>query len=135
MPEAVDGLRRRSLVERGQRPGSFTLHSVVLEYMTAVLIAEAASEIEQGRLSRLSDTHIQTLPHPDPVQVVSWSPDGRLLAGGDLEGCIRLWEIQKTQPATGVQTPVRHTSWVLGLAFAPDSRTLASASWDGTVKF
>src|SRR5207237_8480587 len=29
--EAVDGLRRRSLIERGQRTGSFTLQSVVLE--------------------------------------------------------------------------------------------------------
>src|SRR5947208_3878132 len=29
--EAVDGLRRRSLIERGQRPGSFTLQSVVVE--------------------------------------------------------------------------------------------------------
>jgi WD40 repeat protein/transcriptional regulator with XRE-family HTH domain len=51
--EAVDGLRRRSLVERGQRPGSVTLQSVVLEYVTAELVAQAASEIEQGRLSRL----------------------------------------------------------------------------------
>src|SRR5713226_666922 len=32
--EAVDGLRRRSLIERGQLQGSFTLHSVVLEYAT-----------------------------------------------------------------------------------------------------
>src|SRR5260221_8832501 len=39
--EAVDGLRRRSLIERGQRAGSFTLQSVVLEYVTARLIAEA----------------------------------------------------------------------------------------------
>jgi WD40 repeat protein/transcriptional regulator with XRE-family HTH domain len=51
--EAVDGLRRRSLIERGQRTGSFTLQSVVLEYVTAVLIAQAASEIEQGTLARL----------------------------------------------------------------------------------
>ena len=51
--EAVEALRRRSLVERGHRRGSFTLHSVVLEYATARLIAEAASEIEQGRLARL----------------------------------------------------------------------------------
>jgi WD40 repeat protein/transcriptional regulator with XRE-family HTH domain len=51
--EAVEALRRRSLVERGHRRGSFTLQSVVLEYATARLIAEAASEIEQGRLSRL----------------------------------------------------------------------------------
>jgi WD40 repeat protein/transcriptional regulator with XRE-family HTH domain len=51
--EAVEALRRRSLVERGQRRGSFTLQSVVLEYATARLIAEDASEIEQGRLDRL----------------------------------------------------------------------------------
>jgi WD40 repeat protein/transcriptional regulator with XRE-family HTH domain len=51
--DAVEALRRRSLIELGQRPGSFTLQSVVLEYATAHLIAEVASEIEQGRLSRL----------------------------------------------------------------------------------
>jgi WD40 repeat protein/transcriptional regulator with XRE-family HTH domain len=51
--EAVEALRRRSLIERGQRLGSFTLQSVVLEYATARLIAEAASEIKQRRLARL----------------------------------------------------------------------------------
>ncbi len=51
--EAIEALRRRSLIERGHRRGSFTLHSVVLEYATAQLIAEASSEIEQGRLARL----------------------------------------------------------------------------------
>src|SRR5207244_9094241 len=51
--EAVDGLRRRSLVERGQRPGSFTLQSVVLEDVTGLLVEEASQEIVQGRLSLL----------------------------------------------------------------------------------
>jgi hypothetical protein len=51
--EALDGLHRRCFIERGQRPGSFTLHSVVLEYATERLIAEATSEIEQGHLVRL----------------------------------------------------------------------------------
>jgi len=51
--DAVEALRRRSLIELGQRPGSFTLQSVVLEYATARIVAEVASEIEQGRLSRL----------------------------------------------------------------------------------
>src|SRR5258708_4337690 len=51
--EAVDGLRRRSLIERGRRPGSVTLQSVVLEYVTAELVAQASGEIEQGRLWRL----------------------------------------------------------------------------------
>ncbi len=51
--EAIEALRRRSLIELGKRRASFTLHSVVLEYATAQLIAEASSEIEQGRLARL----------------------------------------------------------------------------------
>jgi len=51
--EAVEALRRRSLVERGKQPGSFTLQSVVLEYVTARLVTEAASEIEQGHMARL----------------------------------------------------------------------------------
>ncbi len=50
---AVDSLRRRSLIERGQRPGSLTLQAVVLEYVTGLFIEEATSEIAQGRLSRL----------------------------------------------------------------------------------
>src|SRR5438128_1468926 len=51
--EAVDGLHRRSLIERGQRAGSFTLQSVVLEYVTSRLVATASEEIQQGRLERL----------------------------------------------------------------------------------
>ena len=48
--EAVDGLLRRSLIESGQRSGSFTLQSVVLEYMTSQLITEASRELEQEHL-------------------------------------------------------------------------------------
>ncbi|MFL5697812.1 MAG: NB-ARC domain-containing protein, partial [Ktedonobacteraceae bacterium] len=53
--DAVEALRRRSLVERGQRRGSFTLQSAVLEYATERFISEIASEIELGTLSRLTD--------------------------------------------------------------------------------
>jgi WD40 repeat protein/transcriptional regulator with XRE-family HTH domain len=51
--EAVDGLRRRSLIERGKRAGSFTLQAVVMEYVTAALIAEGSREIQQQRLNLL----------------------------------------------------------------------------------
>jgi hypothetical protein len=53
--EAMDGLRRRSLIERGQRAGSFTLQSVVLEYVTSRLVTTASEEIGQGRLLRLRE--------------------------------------------------------------------------------
>ncbi len=51
--EAVDSLYRRSLIERGKRAGSFTLQSVVLEYVTAFLIAKGSREIKQGPLDLL----------------------------------------------------------------------------------
>jgi len=51
--EAIDSLRQRSLIECGKSPGSFMLQSVLLEYVTAALIAEVSSEIQQHRLDRL----------------------------------------------------------------------------------
>jgi hypothetical protein len=57
--EALEALRRRSLIERGQRAGSFTLQSVVLDYATTHLIAEIVRETEQGRLSRTIDLGLE----------------------------------------------------------------------------
>ncbi len=69
MLEAVDGLQRRSLIERGQLQGSFTLHSVVLEYVTARLIAEVTGEIKQGRPVRLSEHGLELASARDYVRL------------------------------------------------------------------
>jgi WD40 repeat protein/transcriptional regulator with XRE-family HTH domain len=53
--EALETLRGRSLIERGQVRGSFTLQSVVLNYATMRLITAAASEIERSHLNVLID--------------------------------------------------------------------------------
>src|SRR5579864_4696169 len=66
--EAVDGLRRRSLIERGLRQGSFTLQSVVMEYVAARLIAEVTSEIKQGRFSRLVEHGLELAPSKEYVR-------------------------------------------------------------------
>lgn len=55
MVEALDTLRGRSLIERGQPKGSFTLQSVVLDFATARLIGAALGEIERGHLGLLVD--------------------------------------------------------------------------------
>ena len=57
--ETVDSLRRRSLIEPGQLQGSFSLQSVVLEYMAARLITELIGEIEQGRPMRLIELGLE----------------------------------------------------------------------------
>ena len=51
--EAVEGLRRRSLLERTERGPLFGLHSVVLEYVTEQLIEDVAQELASGELDRL----------------------------------------------------------------------------------
>jgi WD40 repeat protein/transcriptional regulator with XRE-family HTH domain len=66
--EAVDGLRRRSLVERGQRPGSFTLQSVVLEFVTDRLITTASQEIRQGQLALLREHGLSQAQAKDYVR-------------------------------------------------------------------
>src|SRR5437868_5900189 len=66
--EAVEALRRRSLLERGQRPGSFTLQAVVLEYATGQLITETTREIEQGRLTRLIEYGLEQANAKDYVR-------------------------------------------------------------------
>src|SRR5207245_11236722 len=50
------------------RQGSFTLQSVVMEYVTARLIAEVTSEIKQGRCSRLVEHGLELAPCKDYVR-------------------------------------------------------------------
>jgi len=53
--EALQSLYRRSLIERGRTQGSFTVQSVVLEYLTARLVEEVSDELQRGEFSRLID--------------------------------------------------------------------------------
>jgi WD40 repeat protein len=66
--EAVEALRRRSLLEPGQRRGSFTLQAAVLEYVTARLIEEVTGEIEQGRSEQLLQFGLELANVPEYVR-------------------------------------------------------------------
>lgn len=62
---------------------------------------------------------------------VAFSPDGTLLATGDTNGEIRLWQVADEQL---LRTCKGHTNWVRAVAFSPDGRILASGSTDQTVR-
>ncbi len=69
--EAVEALRRRSLIEPGILPGSFTLQSVVMDYATARLIEDAVSEIQQGSLVRLIEHGLELATAREYVRQVN----------------------------------------------------------------
>src|SRR5579859_1137010 len=77
---------------------------------------------------------LQRLEHPANVFKVVWSPDGRLLATACFDGRLRLWERQEVEPFPSALNFQVSIGWdagpVIGLAFAPDGRTLVSGGWE-----
>ncbi len=65
------------------------------------------------------------------VMSVAFSPDGKLIAAGDSNGEIHLWQISDGKQLLILRG---HASWVVSLAFSPDNRTLVSGSSDCTVR-
>lgn len=64
---------------------------------------------------------------------LSWSPDEKLLAVGDVVGEIRLYQADNLTAAPRLLNG-RHANQVDSLAFSPDGTLLASVSFDQTVR-
>jgi WD40 repeat protein len=60
-----------------------------------------------------------------------FSPDGRLLALGAIDGHVQFINLASRSLAS---TLVGHADAVISLDFTPDGRTLATWSWDATVR-
>lgn len=70
--------------------------------------------------------------HTDAVRAIRFSPDDRYLVSAGRDGNIIVWDWRARRPAAG---PIRgHDRWIFDLAVSPDGKTLATASWDNTVR-
>jgi WD40 repeat protein/DNA-binding SARP family transcriptional activator len=71
------------------------------------------------------------IPTGNEVRSVAFSPDGRLLAGGQVDGSVVLWETDGGRQV-GRALALRPAP-ALGVDFSPDGRTLAVSHDDGSV--
>jgi WD40 repeat protein/DNA-binding HxlR family transcriptional regulator len=65
------------------------------------------------------------------ILAIAFSPDGRILATGDANGEVRLWQVADSKLLFICKG---HMGWVHSVAFSPDGCILASGSSDQTVK-
>ncbi|KAJ5895331.1 hypothetical protein N7495_007022 [Penicillium taxi] len=98
---------------------------------------------------------LQTLEgHSDGVMSVTFSPDGQTAASGSRDNTIKLWDAKTSKELQTIeghsdwvgsvafspgrpnklQTLEGHSHWVQSVAFSPDGQTVASSSFDKTIK-
>src|SRR5947207_9158340 len=68
--------------------------------------------------------------HADAVNAVALLRDGRIATAG-ADGRIAIWTSGNTRPDAVLEG---HTAPIAALAASPDGATLASASWDQTIR-
>ena len=66
----------------------------------------------------------------DGIHAVAFSPDGKLLATGDMQGEVHVYQVADLKQQLTLRG---HRNWIASVAFSLDGQTLCSSSKDGTM--
>src|SRR6185369_17995029 len=103
----------------------------LLEYQRPRSGQEDLRGFEWYHLWRLCNRDLFTLRHEDAVLSLSFSHEGKTLATASSDKTVKLWNVTTGQETATIKG---HSSWVCSVAYFPDDRTLATGSYDGTVR-
>jgi WD40 repeat protein len=104
-------------------------------------VAVAAAVVD----GRPAGTPIVLQGHAGIVKSLAFSPNGKLLASGGHDGMVRLWKLldnnntnTNTNNTNNIASSCRvlegHESFITSVVFSLDGATLASASYDGSIR-
>src|SRR5262249_42157323 len=132
--DAATGVLLRTLETRGDR-GSIAFsadgRTLVAGFWTPTVVvwdvatgAVARTMTRQGsREVRPSRSEPPRFEVRESVPYVALSPDGKTIAGGGLDGTVRMWDL--ANGALAFELKNGSAAAVIGLAFSPDGKTLA----------
>ncbi|WP_208354600.1 WD40 repeat domain-containing protein, partial [Aetokthonos hydrillicola] len=105
---------QKLLVENAISQESFFIKQTVLDLQRVIY-----SIRERNRLEG----------HSGPVQSVSYSHDGSIIATASWDNTVKLWSKEGRE----LRTFKGHKDGVLSISFSPDGKTIASTGWDNTI--
>ena len=84
----------------------------------------------EHQMSRLPNHEHMHYHQPFVFEGVAFSPDGKTLACGSMDGTIRFWDLNNGKLK---KTLNGHVAFVNNIVYSPDGKFLASGSIDGTI--
>ena len=131
MLDAVEALRRRSLIERGQRQGHESLVMSISWSPDGQCLASGSWD-QTVRVWNINGGSCRWIGHSgEPVRIVAWNPTSTLVASGDNGGTINVWQGENGTQQSSMPTQSRA---IYGLAWHPVDALLASGGEDGVLR-
>lgn len=138
-PPPTDGIDLLDSGMRPKRPPSADPWHLRVLVPVAAALAVMGIVLGLGLASSQLSEHLvataqQTNPGGAGINDIAFSPNGGILATGDSDGGVKLWNVTSSTLTLSKAVPPIAGGHVTSVAFSPDGKILAIADSDGTVR-